>query len=183
MRSNAVSRRLRVKSIDPSTAAAARGPDAPAAARRGLRSGLRRAFSLIELIAAVTIISILSGMAIPPIGGSIDKARVARAIGDLRTVAQQLSALDSLPASLTDIGRGDLRDPWGQPYTYVVLLGGSGPPGDPRRDRFMVAINSRFDLYSRGPDGLTDLSLTAATGRDDVVVGNDGGYIGSAAKY
>ena len=35
----------------------------------------------------------------------------------------------------------------------------------------------------RGPDGLTDLSLTAATGRDDVVVGNDGGYFGTAAKY
>lgn len=148
------------------------------------RRGLRRAFTLIELIAAMTIIAVLSGTAVPPIAGSIDKAKVSRAVSDLRQIAQDLSALDTLPATLDLIGRGGMRDPWGRPYTYVVLLpSGGGPPGSPRTDRFSVAINSRFDVYSAGPDGLTTLGLTAVPSRDDVVVGGDGSYIGLAAKY
>lgn len=148
------------------------------------RSGLRRAFTLIELIAAMTIIAVLSGSAVPPIAGSIDKARVSRAVSDLRQISQDLAALDTLPATLALIGRGDMRDPWGRPYTYVVLLpSGGGPPGSPRTDVFSVAINSRFDVYSSGPDGLTALGLTAVPSRDDVVVGGDGSYIGLASKY
>lgn len=153
-------------------------PKGTSIARRHIRHG----FTIIELIAAMVIVGVLSTVAVPPISGSIDKAKVARAISDMRQIAQDLSALDSLPASLADIGRGSLRDPWGRPYTYVPLIV-SGPAPDPRKDRFLVPINSRFDLYSTGPDGLTSLPLSDLPSRDDVVLGNDGGYIGLASKY
>ncbi len=93
-------------------------PKGTSIARRHIRHG----FTIIELIAAMVIVGVLSTVAVPPISGSIDKAKVARAISDMRQIAQDLSALDSLPASLADIGRGSLRDPWGRPYTYVPLL-------------------------------------------------------------
>jgi general secretion pathway protein G len=40
-----------------------------------------------------------------------------------------------------------------------------------------------FDLYSRGKDGQTSPALTAASSKDDVVVANDGGFIGLGKNY
>lgn len=151
------------------------------APRRRARS-LRRAFTMIELISVVSILGFLAGMTVPPMQGSITKARVARAVGDIRVLAQSLVMLDSLPAGLADIGRGSMRDPWGRPYAYRPFPA-STVPGDARQDRFGVAINERFDIYSLGPDGQTAQSLTAGAGRDDVVAAFDGGFVGVASRY
>ena len=136
-------------------------------------------------MSVVVIIGILAGYATPRLTEVIEKARVARAIGDLRSVGQELAVRDSLPASLNDIGRSALRDPWGRAYVYLVLPPrvGTMPPAGARLDRFGVAINSRFDLYSTGADGLSALALTAADSQDDVVVGGDGGYMTLASRY
>lgn len=153
---------------------------ASVARRRRLR-GLRPAFTLIELISVVSILGFLATMGTPPLRDSLTKARVARAIGDLRTISQELTVLDSLPSSLNDIGRGDLRDPWGRPYVYLPFPPAT-VPGDARLDRFAVPVNVRFDVYSLGPDGATAPTLTTGAGRDDVIAA-DGGFIGVAAKY
>ncbi|MFN0098271.1 MAG: prepilin-type N-terminal cleavage/methylation domain-containing protein [Gemmatimonadaceae bacterium] len=146
-------------------------------------ASLRRAFTLIELLSVVAIIGLLAGVTAPPLFAAITKARVARASGDLRSIAQDLSVIDSLPASLAGIGRNDLVDPWGQPYVYLPFPEGGPLPGAARKDRFSVPINERFDIYSLGPNGTSAPLLTAAASRDDVVAGNDGGFIGLAAKY
>ena len=52
-----------------------------------------------------------------------------------------------------------------------------------RLDRFAVAVNERFDVYSLGPDGASAPTLTAGAGRDDVIAAADGGFVGVAAKY
>jgi len=46
-----------------------------------------------------------------------------------------------------------------------------------------VPINSDYDLYSKGPDGLSLKPLTAAPSRDDIVRANNGSFIGIAADY
>ncbi len=46
-----------------------------------------------------------------------------------------------------------------------------------------MPINSQFDLYSRGRDGASQPPLTAGPSLDDVVLANDGGFVGLAAEY
>lgn len=144
----------------------------------------RTAFTLIELMSVMVIIGLLSGISIPKLSRSIDNAKVTRAIGDLRAISQELAPLDSVPATLAEMGRGSLLDPWGRPYVFYKfppVVAPATPPGA-REDRFSVPINSRYDIYSLGPDGQTSVSLTAATSRDDVVFSSEG-FIGLAIKY
>jgi general secretion pathway protein G len=133
----------------------------------------------------MTIIGILSGLAIPKYDEAMDEAKVARAIGDLRALAVDVNAAPTLPATLADIGRGGMLDPWGRPYVYYRFPPGRGhaPPAGARKDRFLVPINSAFDLYSVGKDGASAAPLTVKASQDDIVVANDGGFIGLARRY
>jgi general secretion pathway protein G len=92
--------------------------------------------------------------------------------------------MDPLPASLAEIGKGDLKDPWGNPYEYLRFnLSGPGDPPGARKDRNLHPLNSFFDLYSKGPDGTSQLALTAKPAHDDIIVANDGKYVGVASGY
>jgi general secretion pathway protein G len=46
-----------------------------------------------------------------------------------------------------------------------------------------VPINSDYDLYSVGKDGVSSGPLTAGPSRDDVIRANDGGFFGLARDY
>jgi general secretion pathway protein G len=66
--------------------------------------------------------------------------------------------------------------------------GGGGPAGggaaaQARKDRFLVPLNTDFDLYSVGRDGESVPALTAAKSRDDVVRAANGSFIGLASKF
>ena len=52
-----------------------------------------------------------------------------------------------------------------------------------RKDRFLVPINTDFDLYSMGADGASVGPLTSAVSRDDIVRANDGGFVGLASDF
>jgi general secretion pathway protein G len=52
-----------------------------------------------------------------------------------------------------------------------------------RKDKNLVPINTQYDLYSMGADGQSVPPLTAKASRDDVVMANDGTYIGLASNY
>jgi general secretion pathway protein G len=111
--------------------------------------------------------------------------------------------------SLAEIGREILRDPWGHPYVYTPFLpttsnppgqsgsgngngsgggNGGGPPAPPgtieqaRKNRFLVPINSDFDLFSPGPDGDWVGPLTAQESQDDILRANNGDFVGPAWK-
>ncbi len=150
------------------------------------RPNRRTGFTLIELMLVLAIIATLAVMGIPRLYGAVESARIARAISDLRTIETELTPYDSpgkLPASLAAIGRGNLLDPWGHPYKYLPFPPGQRPPASARKDRFLVPINSTYDLYSMGPDGQTAPPLTSKLGSDDVVRANDGSFIGPASRY
>lgn len=65
--------------------------------------------------------------------------------------------------------------------------GGGGPPcggvGGARKDRFLVPINSDFDIYSMGRDGQTVAPLTALKSHDDIIRASDGGFYGLATYF
>ncbi|HSF04629.1 MAG TPA: prepilin-type cleavage/methylation domain-containing protein, partial [Methylomirabilota bacterium] len=89
-----------------------------------------------------------------------------------------------LPTDLVEIGQGSLRDPWGRPYVYLnFAAAGPNAKSQMRKDRFLVPLNSTYDLYSTGKDGKTQPALTAKVSWDDVVRANDGGYVGLASSY
>ena len=147
----------------------------------------RRAFTLIEVLAALTIIGALTAISIPKFSDMVEKARIAKAIGDIQAFEIDIESQDSLPDNLAAIGRGGVLDPWGNPYVYYKFPPpkgkGNAPPAGARKDRFLVPVNSTYDLYSMGADGKTALAFTAKAARDDIVRANDGGYVGPAAKF
>jgi len=62
---------------------------------------------------------------------------------------------------------------------------GGGPQAiaKARKDRFLVPINSDYDLYSMGSDGESKPALQNPVSRDDVIRASDGAYIGLAERY
>ena len=132
----------------------------------------------------MAIIAALATIAVPQIQNSFDRANVARAIGDIHAIQTELDGQDTLPDNLSTIGRSALLDPWGNAYVYNKFpVGGHGVPQGARRDRFLVPINSLYDLYSKGKDGNSVVALTAKASQDDIIRANDGAFIGLASKF
>jgi general secretion pathway protein G len=139
-------------------------------------------FTVVELLAVVTIAGALTALGVPKIQQTIEKARVAQAIGDIHTLSVNLATQDTLPDLLSFVGSVP-TDPWGNPYQYNKFPPGKKVPHGARRDRFLVPINTEYDLYSVGKDGATVAPLTAKASQDDVIRANDGGFIGLASNY
>lgn len=134
----------------------------------------------------MAIILTIAAIAIPNLMAAVNAAKNAKAIGDLRSIGDDIEAYNVInykyPDSLADIGRDTFPDPWGNPYQYLNFAGVNGK-GKMRKDRFLVPINTYFDLYSMGPDGDSVPPLTAQPSRDDVIWANDGSFIGLASQY
>ncbi|HRB18200.1 MAG TPA: prepilin-type N-terminal cleavage/methylation domain-containing protein, partial [Nitrospira sp.] len=85
----------------------------------------QQGFTIIELMIAMAIVGALAGLAIPNYLGFLDKARVARAIAEIRYIERVIdsyeAAYDTLPNSLADAGAGEMVDPWGNPYEYLNI--------------------------------------------------------------
>ncbi len=150
----------------------------------------RIGFTMIEMLIVLAIIGTILAIALPMFQNVLDNARIARAIGDISALQTDVASYEAggkgLPETLAAIDRSSLVDPWGQPYQYLkfdVDQKGKGPPKGARKDRFLVPINSTYDLYSLGEDGKSVAALTAKASRDDIVRANDGGFIGLAVKY
>lgn len=146
-----------------------------------------RGFTLIELVLAVALVSLLATMAVPAYRDFAERGRVSAAISDMGRIQlamerHRLNNSDELPASLADVGLDGLRDPWGRPYVYLNIALAANP-GLLRKDKNLVPINTDFDLYSRGPDGESQAPLNAGTSRDDIVRANNGAFIGKAEDY
>jgi general secretion pathway protein G len=146
----------------------------------------RFGFTLIEVMVSVCIIGVLSAIATPFYVSYRERARVTVAIVDMKSIETAVfnfaSNNGSLPDTLAQIGKGDLLDPWGNPYAYLRIDGGSVQgKGQLRKDHFMVPVNTDFDLYSRGKDGASLSPFTAKASQDDIVRAYNGVYYGKVA--
>jgi general secretion pathway protein G len=145
---------------------------------------LRRNVTKRDVIVIGAGALLLGSFAIPAFSGYVERARVARAVSDIGTLSLQLYRFErdtnTLPATLAEAGlRGD--DPWGRPYVYrrAADVRETGL----RKDAELVPLNTDFDLYSLGPDGVSALALPAAPSHDDVIRADNGSYIGLAVNY
>ena len=137
-----------------------------------------------DLVALGASVLLLGSFAIPAFTGYVERSRVARAVSDIGTLSLQLYRWEretqTLPANLAEAGLGG-DDPWGRPYVYRRAADVSR--AQLRKDGELAPLNSDFDLYSLGPDGVSALALPAAPSHDDVVRAGNGAYIGLALNY
>lgn len=167
-------------------------------------------FTIVELAITLAIVGVLAATGVSRYQTYLDRARTARAIVELRGIAAKIQPFSdeaaAYPAALADVGVTTI-DPWGRPYQYLLIDGNlpagmasqngglpsvaAAPPGGgggetialARKDRFLVPINSDFDLYSLGPDGESSAPLSASMSRDDVIRAANGSFYGLAAKF
>ncbi|HEY7673056.1 MAG TPA: prepilin-type N-terminal cleavage/methylation domain-containing protein [Gammaproteobacteria bacterium] len=142
-------------------------------------------YTLLEVMLAVALLGILAGIGIPAYRGVVDRTNNNRAIADIGELSLHLyrweTNIGAFPPSLAAAGLAGRLDPWGRPYFYLELS--TANPGDVRKDKNLVPINTDFDLYSAGKDGVTARPLTAQQARDDIVRASNGAFIGLAADY
>ena len=153
---------------------------------------LQKAFTLVELLLVVGIIAALFGIGIPVYLNQLTRAKNTKAISDIYGMSQQIEEFTmetgAYPENLASIGRAKTTDPWGNSYVYVNIdamekTKKGKPKGKTRKDRFLVPLNTDYDLYSKGQDGESVEPLTAEASRDDVVRANNGAFIGEARKF
>ncbi len=164
----------------------------------------KRAFTLVELMIVMAIFATIAGLAVPMYQSAKDQAVMLVTVQEMKMIQQEIDLYQMrngfLPNSLDELTDfGDLVDPWGNPYQYVPFEtqddvdtgkgngkgkgNQGGGNGQKRKDKFLVPINTYYDLYSMGPDGESVSPLTAKASRDDIIRANDGEYVGLASKY
>jgi general secretion pathway protein G len=142
--------------------------------------------TLLEMIFVLAIIGTLVALAQAGYSSYRNTVAIAQAVSDIESISTAighgtLTEGFPPPPTLASIGMDGMLDPWGNPYQYINHS--TTPKGHWRKDRFVVPINSDYDLYSMGPDGQSAGPLTANASQDDIIRANDGAYVGPASGY
>lgn len=145
-----------------------------------------RGFTLAELIVVIAIVGILSTIGLSVYAHFVDRARNTRAVAEIRMYEKQimdfLNDTDRLPDTLAELGLEITLDPWKNLYQYINFAT-SPEAEDNRRTKGANPLNTDYDLYSMGKDGMSVPSLADSASQDDIIRADDGGYTGLASKY
>ncbi|MBT8067726.1 MAG: prepilin-type N-terminal cleavage/methylation domain-containing protein [Gammaproteobacteria bacterium] len=145
-------------------------------------------FGLIELLVVLVIAGLLLTLAVPAYNGYTERARVARAIGEIGAISLAIDRYrlhndDQLPMALNQLQYDVTNDPWGRPYVYLNIPAAGLGAGGLRKDGKLNPLNTDFDLFSVGRDGASAGPLSAKKSKDDVVRANNGAFIGLGSDY
>jgi len=153
------------------------------------RTNRASGFTLVEIIIVAGLIGTLSMIIVPRLLGYSQRNKNQEAIVDITKmnadIALYIMDYTVPPDSLADVGYDNLLDPWGRPYEYLKIIDNSDPGvnGKRRKDHSLVPVNSDYDLYSRGADGLTGAAFTNSKSRDDIVRASNGAFIGPVSEF
>lgn len=142
-------------------------------------------FTLIEVMIAIVLVGIFAGLAIPGYQSYRNKANQRLTAQQIATMQVRIKSFyddnNTYPASLAAAGLGDMKDAWGRPYQYYNIA--QNNIGGARKDKNLNPINTDYDLYSKGPDGVTQSQLDNRDSVDDVVRARNGAFIGVSADF
>jgi general secretion pathway protein G len=155
---------------------------------RAFEWGSRRdgsGLTLLELLFAVAVVAVLTTLAIGQFTKYIDRSKSEAAKAEIAVMSVEMERYrnrndNALPDSLAAIGRGAFLDPWQRPYHYTKLQGVKGK-GSARKDHKLNPINSDFDLFSAGKNGVYKPQISQKDSLDDIIRARDGSFIGLAA--
>ena len=147
-----------------------------------------RAYTLTEVAVVLLIAALMFSMVAPVYLNMVETAKSDDVLQELTDMSHEIDDFykkhGHYPDSLEEVISPVPLDPWGRPYQYLRIDGGTGKGmGQLRKDKNLVPINTDFDLYSMGPDGESVPPLTASTSKDDIIRGRDGKFFGVAADY
>ena len=144
-------------------------------------------FTLVELMVVVAIVGVLAALGAAKYTDFIQRARAVKSVVDIRAAHIHIRTFEyetgALPSSLAVVGLDTLLDPWGNTYQYLRIAGVLGKNPAVRKDKFLVPLNTDYDMYSNGKDGQSAAPLAALVSQDDVIRASDGEYIGIARRY
>lgn len=145
-----------------------------------------RGWTLIEMLIVVALIGTIMLLATPPLIQLLQNAKVERAIRDIEAIQFDIriyeDTYEQLPLDLSELRPALPVDPWGNAYQYLPFVG-KGWKGSARLDQFLKPLNTSYDLYSMGPDGVSKPPLMSPDSQDDIVRAADGSFIGPANKF
>ncbi len=133
----------------------------------------------------VLLVGILTAIALPSYRDWRNRANTARATTDILAnealVETYFVFNRTLPGSWADMPEARTIDPWGRPYVYYNIV--ANGKGHARKDHALNPLNTDYDMYSLGPDGVSKAQITQKDSVDDVIRASNGGYVGIASGF
>lgn len=146
--------------------------------------------TLIELMIVVAILGVIAMIAVPSYQQYKEEADKQLAIADLTEVRFYIERFyaetNRFPADITELGNlpNNGNDPWGNPYIYFnIANAGPGFKSHVRMDKKLNPINTQYDFYSKGKDGVTKRQISNKDSLDDIIIARDGLFIGLAEDF
>lgn len=124
----------------------------------------QKGFTLIELIIATAIVSVIGAISTSAYTGYIDTTKNSQAAEQIRTLSLLIDdyalEYDRYPESLEDIGNQNIKDPWGNPYVYLNLISSSNGQSSGGESSTSSSSSDEHDMHD--DDHSTDVNISEA---------------------